>query len=277
MRRKIASRCRYLVVAGLSVTLALSLFQLSQVKREREAMARVISELTATRREYLELMEQLQEYERELRQLQERNKALEQMLFHRARTYRIVTERLYAGPAGSGLPSRWSGEGAREPVTAVTMPVKSRSGFTAEDFEKAWRHFKASQLEGTGAAFIKAEEDYGINALVLAAIVVHESNWGNSSLARTKNNLAGLGAYDGSPYRSAITFSQKAESIYFLAELLDRHYLTPGGKHYNGPHLAAIGKKYASDPRWAIKVAAKMKQLATVVVEQPAALLAFGE
>ena len=138
------------------------------------------------------------------------------------------------------------------------MPVTTPSGFFAARFERA---FAGTGLEGTGEALVQAEMETGINALVLAAIVVHESDWGRSRLAREKNNLAGLGAYDGQEYLAGIRFDSRASSIMFLAELLAVHY-APGGKFYGGSHdLRGIGVKYASDPGWAAKVAGYMRAI----------------
>ena len=100
--------------------------------------------------------------------------------------------------------------------------------------------------------------------MVLAAIAAHESGWGRSKLARDKNNLAGLGAYDGQEYSAGIRFDSRASSIMFLAELLAVKY-APGGCYYGGSHdLQGIGARYASDPLWAEKVAGCMKMIAEV-------------
>ena len=106
-------------------------------------------------------------------------------------------------------------------------------------------------LEGLGQALIQAEAETGVNAYVLAGICAHESAWGTSRLAREKNNLAGLGAYDHSP-GSAICFENREECVMFLAELLRER---PGS-------LEEIGTWYAIDPRWAEKVAGCMKMIA---------------
>ena len=98
--------------------------------------------------------------------------------------------------------------------------------------------------------------------VVLAAICAHESGWGRSKLARERNNLAGLGAYSGSVYTSALRFDSREECVTFLADLLRDKYLTPGGKYYNGDNLLAVGKRYAEDPAWAAKVAGCMKIIA---------------
>ena len=157
------------------------------------------------------------------------------------------TEQIVSGT----LPSRGGHQ-----YTATTMPLLSPSGFSPARFERA---FAGTGLEGIGEALALAEAETDINALVLAAIIVHESGWGRSRIAKEKNNLAGLGAYDGREYSAGIKFDSRTASIMFLAELLAVHY-APGGQFYGGSHdLAGIGVRYASDPRWAAKVAGCMR------------------
>jgi len=142
---------------------------------------------------------------------------------------------------------------------ATTMPVTQPSGYSAAMFEHS---FAGTGLVGIGESLVTAEAKYGINALVLAGIIAHESGWGTSRLAREKQNLAGLGAYDGQEYSAGIRFDSRASSIMFLAELLAVKY-APGGCYYGGSHdLQGIGARYASDPRWAEKVAGCMKIIA---------------
>ena len=121
---------------------------------------------------------------------------------------------------------------------ATTMPVTQPSGYSAAMFE---RSFAGTGLVGIGESLVTAEAKYGINALVLAGICAHESGWGRSRIAKEKNNLAGLGAYDHSP-GSAIRFESRAECVMFLARLLRERL---------GESLEEIGTWYASDPRWA--------------------------
>ena len=98
--------------------------------------------------------------------------------------------------------------------------------------------------------------------VVLAAICAHESGWGRSKLARERNNLAGLGAYDGQEYSAGIRFDSRAASVMFLAELLAVKY-APGGCYYGGSFdLRGVGVRYASDPGWAGKVAGCVRMIA---------------
>ena len=108
---------------------------------------------------------------------------------------------------------------------------------------------KGTGLAGLGQAFLAAEQEHGIDAVTLAAICYHESGWGTSRLAREKNNLAGLGAYDGCEYTAAMTFEGREACVMYLARLLAKR---PGS-------LDDVGRWYASDPRWAVKVAGCMR------------------
>ena len=115
------------------------------------------------------------------------------------------------------------------------------------------RAFAGTELAGLGPALVAAEAETGVNAVLLAAIIAHESGWGTSPLARDKNNLAGLGAYDGREYSAGMSFATREESVMFLARLVARN---PNGT------LDEIGAWYATDPRWAEKVAGCMKIIA---------------
>ncbi|NLK53226.1 MAG: glucosaminidase domain-containing protein, partial [Syntrophomonadaceae bacterium] len=98
---------------------------------------------------------------------------------------------------------------------------------------------------------IRAEAATGINSLVLAGIIAHESGWGSSALARDKNNLAGLGAYRAG---MGMTFESRADCIDYLARLLAGR---PGT-------LTEVGAWYAEDPGWAAKVGACVRGMVEV-------------
>lgn len=129
----------------------------------------------------------------------------------------------------------------------TSEPIKRPSGLDANFLERA---FAGTELAGLGECLIAAEADTGISALILAGIIAHESGWGTSALARDKNNMAGLGAYDGREYSAGMSFATREESVMFLARLVARN---PNST------LDEIGGWYASDPRWAAKVAGCMR------------------
>lgn len=116
-------------------------------------------------------------------------------------------------------------------------------------------------LYGLGAAFKQAEEDYGVNAIFLMGLAMHESNGGLSYIARMKNNLFGFQAYDSSPYASARTYRTREESIDHVARYISQHYLTPGGAYFEGYSVEAMNVHYATDPNWARGIKARIAYL----------------
>lgn len=219
---------------------------LQQVEAERQA---VQAELEAER-------QAREQAEQEREQLQE-------MLINRARTYEIFAAAPVERPLSRG----------RE-VTPTAAPVTLPSGFTADNYERAWEILNLPGMAGTGEALAQAEKKYGVNGLVIAGIAYLESGGGTSKIARDKNNLCGLGAYDHDPYGCAFAFDDKADSIFALAELLADKYLSSGGKYNNGNSLEGINVRYATDGRWAEKVAGRMKQICCAAVDNPGKLLA---
>lgn len=225
----------FILVSALVITGVLALAANSEARE---------NEIRELERECEQQLQQLREMRQQLQKASDRLEELETMLLNLQRMQDIVSR---------GVPSC----GGR--IDATTMPVTTPSGFSAARFEHA---FKDTPLAGIGETLVQAEAETDINALVLAAIIVHESGWGSSRLAQDKNNLAGLGAYDGAEYSCGIAFDSRAASVMFLADLLATKYC-PGGCYYGGSHdLQGIGVRYASDPRWAVKVAGCMKMIA---------------
>lgn len=64
---------------------------------------------------------------------------------------------------------------------------------------------------GHGQAFIDASKITGIDPVAILALSAHESGFGTSRIARTKNNFMGIGAYDASPYTSSYTMGDSID------------------------------------------------------------------
>ena len=266
----------YLLIATIVLTTALFITHQAGIIQSQAAAVERAVHLQAVELEREKTQAELDQQTEQLRQVEERNAELEEMLINRAHTYEIVTTGIQLATARESDVQLLSRSGRQE-LTAVNMSVQSRSGFTAAVYERAFQAYGAANLYGLGEALVAAEEEYSVNSLILAAIVVHESAWGRSAIAQDKNNLAGLGAYDGSAYKSAFTFDSKADSIFALAKLLCEQYLTPGGHSANGDNLQAVSIRYASDPAWARKVGAVMGFIARAAVEDPGELMAAAE
>ena len=154
------------------------------------------------------------------------------------------------------------------------MALNKPSGLTLEQFKTILSDSKDKNkiFEQNAEYFYYIEKEYNINGVFVAAVGIHESNWGTSKIAQEKYNLFGYGAYDSNPYNGAYTFSDYSECIDLLARVFVKYYLNPAGtsiyggetasgKYYNGPTLSGINQKYATDKNWANSVYTTMKYL----------------
>ena len=156
-----------------------------------------------------------------------------------------------------------------------SMSVNKASGLTLEDFKKALSNNPKDVnkiFENNAAAFYNAEQKYNVNGIFIAAIGINESGWGTSNIALTKKNLFGYGAYDSDPYNSSYTFENYEDGIDLVTKVMAKYYLNPAGtkifgdemasgKYYNGPTIAAVNMRYATDTEWAKKVYTYMEYL----------------
>lgn len=142
--------------------------------------------------------------------------------------------------------------------------VNEPSGLTLEDFKKVLSNNPKDVnkiFENNAEVFYNLEQKYRINGLFIAALGIHESAWGTSAIAKDKLNLFGYGAYDDTPYESALTFNSYAEGIETVTKSLIKNYLnvagteiyngeTATGKYYHGTTVSSINIKYATDENW---------------------------
>lgn len=148
------------------------------------------------------------------------------------------------------------------------MSLNVKSGLTAQDYQVILSNNSQdvyNTFSNNAMAFYNAEQQYDINGIFLAAIGIHESAWGTSTIALNKNNLFGYGAYDSDPYNMSLTFDDYEDGINTVAKALVKYYLNvPGssifdnqsaiGSYYNGPTVAGVNVRYASDKEWHTKV-----------------------
>ncbi len=235
----------------------------ANIIQSQENKVREAERLLYIEGEFMLESEMRKQTEIENRKIKLENEALTEILFNQVQMCELV--------ASASSRSDHLSRSDRQ-TTLTTMPITMPSGFTSENLGRAFDKI-APGMKGTEEYFVLAEERYGINCLVPAAIAILESGGGASQIAKNKNNLCGLGAYDGSAYESAKKFDSYADSILFLAELLATKY-APGGECYGGSFdLNGINKGYASDPGWAMKVGKIMSKLVQAGIEAPEQLM----
>lgn len=140
----------------------------------------------------------------------------------------------------------------------MNMDLRTPTNLDAEQINQM---LEGTGLVGLGDDFVRAEKEYGINALVYMALSGHESTWGNSPLAKSKNNIISYAAYDNN-VEAARNFTTKGECLIEGAKLLNKDYLNPQGEHFGGGYtLLDVNKKYASDKEWSRGIALSVMDL----------------
>lgn len=145
------------------------------------------------------------------------------------------------------------------------LPFRSQTIYTAADLNNFINNHPrikgtSSKLKDLGQAFKDAETQYGVNALLALAVAINESGYGNSEIAKDKNNLFGLNAVDASPGLSADSFATPRDSVIdFAKNWISRGYADPADWRYYGGFVGnkyrGANVKYASDPFWGEKAA----------------------
>lgn len=158
---------------------------------------------------------------------------------------------------------------------AEDMPLNQSTDLTLEDYKRILSGNSADKnhvIEENAEVFYHMDKIYHINGIFLAAMAIHESGWGTSTIANDKKNLFGYGAYDSSPYASSFSFETYAEGIELVAKVLVKNYIneegTPiyeeevaKGAYYNEPTVSGVNIRYASDSQWHNKIYKYMEYL----------------
>lgn len=160
---------------------------------------------------------------------------------------------------------------SKEQLTAKlsrNMALNKPSGLSLDQFKKILSDSQKDTkniFSENAEYFYYIEKQYNINGVFVAAVGIHESAWGTSTICQKKKNLFGYGAYDSDPYGGAYSFSSYSESIDLIARVFVKYYLNPAGtsiydgqkatgRYYNGSTLDAVNQKYATDKNWANSV-----------------------
>lgn len=115
------------------------------------------------------------------------------------------------------------------------LDLRTESGYTSQQLDDVLKY----ELKGLGEYFIKAEEDYSVNAVFLASIAALESGWGRYCFR--ENNMFGY---------SGMSFVSKAECIDFVAKKISENYLSEEGKYHTGYTVEAVNRYYNGRKIW---------------------------
>lgn len=150
-----------------------------------------------------------------------------------------------------------------------TNDLTVQSDISANQFNKL---FEGTGLAGTGQAYVDAQNIYGVNSVFLAALASHESGYGESDLAKTRNNVTGFQAYNYN-IGAAKSFDSIYDCILATAKHLSENYLTPGGKYYSGLGVRDVNVRYCLQDdgsvmySWSVGLEKLMYKFATQILE----------
>ena len=174
----------------------------------------------------------------------------------------------YVNPNGTGDGDENNVQYTKEQLSqnlGFSMLLNKPSGLTLEQFKKIFENDSNDSnnvFKDNAEYFYYIEQQYNINGIFVAAVGIHESGWGTSSISKSKKNLFGYGAYDSDPSGSAYTFQSYAEGIDLIARVFMKYYLNPKGTpiyggetatgtYFEGATLSAVNQRYATDKNWA--------------------------
>ncbi len=134
-----------------------------------------------------------------------------------------------------------------EPIQYDPNDLREPSNLTAWQIEKI---LEGSNLQVLAEEYYEMEQKYNINALFLIALNTEESGYGRSDLAVYRNNIGGVRARSG----GFAHFESWESCLDYIANLIDKKYLTESGPYYNGTSIYDVNKKYCVGEQWAINL-----------------------
>ena len=146
----------------------------------------------------------------------------------------------------------------------ITSSLNSFDGFTGDQIDSV---LKGTAFYGLGKYFSFYSWQNNINSIYLTAHAILEASEPGTNrtqlsyIARTKNNLYGLGAFDESPYYSASYFKNYQECIQFCSAFIAKEYLDKNGKYYISPDLQGMNTHYATSKTWCQNIVNIMNEL----------------
>ncbi|RDI40164.1 S-layer homology domain-containing protein [Falsibacillus pallidus] len=148
------------------------------------------------------------------------------------------------------------------------LPLRTSTNYTADELNQFVESKQpGSPLAELGAEFKAAEAKYRVNALFMLSHAIIESQYGTSLIAKNKNNIFGIKAYDGNAFGEALSFDSLSDCVEFYAKMINDSYINPDSSYAKG---AILGNKargmnvhYAGDAYWGEKIAGMMYQIDT--------------
>lgn len=104
-----------------------------------------------------------------------------------------------------------------------------------------------TRFKGHGAAFVEASKRTGLNPIIILAHAASESQWGNSDIAREKNNFFGINCVDSNPDAGYVMGDDIDSGIINGAIWVQKNFYNNGYTTLQ----AMLDANYATDRAWA--------------------------
>jgi len=125
---------------------------------------------------------------------------------------------------------------------------------------RLYREYYEKHFIANAENYFDIATSYGLDPMFIFCIGIHESAYGTSNISYDKGNFWGWGAYDSSPYQSALSFvGDASKGIESVCKGIANNYVSPNGnwyswiqsRGYNPATIEGVGARYASDSSWA--------------------------
>lgn len=125
---------------------------------------------------------------------------------------------------------------------------------------RAYREYYEKHFVANAENYFDIATSYGLDPMFIFCIGIHESEYGTSNISYDKGNFWGWGAYDATPYQSALSFvGDASKGIESVCKGIANNYVSPNGswyswieaRGYNPATIEGVGARYASDSSWA--------------------------
>ena len=125
---------------------------------------------------------------------------------------------------------------------------------------RLYREYYEKHFIANAENYFDIATSYGLDPMFIFCIGIHESEYGTSNISYDKGNFWGWGAYDSTPYQSALSFvGDASKGIESVCKGIANNYVSPNGSWYNWIEgrgykpetIEGIGARYASDSSWA--------------------------
>ena len=129
--------------------------------------------------------------------------------------------------------------------------------------KRSYKEYYEKHFIANAENYFDIATSYGLDPMFIFCIGIHESEYGTSNISYEKGNFWGWGAYDASPYQSALSFvGDASKGIESVCKGIANNYISEKGtwytwiqaKGYNPTTIEGVGARYASDSLWAPKV-----------------------